>query len=87
MMVMRGGTPMATAIAKPQKSKINDKKSLGLPAKDPSDRIDDPEGECPLCKKYGHVPNAETIRSFKEFEAGQYKSFKSIKDLMEDLNA
>lgn len=34
-----------------------------------------------------HVPNAETIASFKELDSGGGKSFSSVEDLMTDLDA
>lgn len=39
---------------------------------------------CPLCKKYGNTPNAETQ---KAMAATDVKKFTSIAALMADLNA
>ena len=35
----------------------------------------------------GHIPNAETIAAFEEFERDGGKSFNSIEELMTELNA
>lgn len=44
--------------------------------------INDNPDECELCRKYGHEPNAETIKALKD-KGG--KTFKSVKSLMKDL--
>jgi hypothetical protein len=49
-------------------------------------------GECPLCAKYGHVPNAETIAAIEEGRAmmrGEKPStlYHSFEEMLADLDA
>jgi hypothetical protein len=41
---------------------------------------------CPICGKFGHTPNQETIDAIKEVENGGGVSFNSIKEFFEELH-
>jgi hypothetical protein len=38
-------------------------------------------------EEVGHIPNAETIATFEEYERNGGKSFNSVEELMAELNA
>ncbi len=49
------------------------------------ERVEAEADDCPLCEKYGRVPNARTIRAIHDADAGKVTRYKDVDDMFRKL--